>query len=105
MTETKWKEIKQQLRDNFEIEDEYEEDFNPGVSEALEFTGPQGKMKVRFVVKPRMLDKKTEYSNRAGSNVKVEYVYSEDEFVSYLEAFTWSDASNDWQKIESEALF
>jgi hypothetical protein len=105
MTETKWKEIKHRIRENFEISDEYEEDMDPGTSEALEFDGPQGKMKVRFVVKPKMLDKKTEYSNRVGSNVKVEYVYSEDEFVSYLQAFVWSDAANDWQKIESEALF
>ncbi len=105
MTEAKWKEIKHRIQENFEDVDQYEEDLDPGTAEAFEFDGPQGRMKVRFVVKPRLLDKKTEYSNRVGSNVKVEYVFSEDEFVSYLEAFVWSEASESWQKIESEALF
>jgi len=105
MTESKWKEIRHQIKESFADFDEYEEDMSPGTAEVLEFDGPQGRMKVRFVVKPRLLDKKTEYSNRIGSNVKVDYVYSDDEFVSYLEVFTWSEPRNDWQKIESESLF
>ncbi|MCD4760694.1 hypothetical protein K8R42_02235, partial [bacterium] len=65
MTNERWQEILANLRENFNISDEYEEDMDPGTAEAVEFEGPQGKMKVRFVTKPKLLDKKTSYSNRA----------------------------------------
>ena len=64
-----------------------------------------GKMKVRFVTKPKLLDKKTSYSNRIGSGVKVDYVFSDKESVSHLEVFQWSDESNDYKKIEAENIF
>lgn len=105
MTNDRWQEIKRHIKATFEILDEYSEDLDPGEAEVVEFSSPQGKMMVKFVTKPRLLDKKTTYSNRAGSGVKVDYVYSEDDFVSYLEAFVFSDASDDWRKLEVENLF
>lgn len=105
MTKERWQEIKLQIKDSFGLDNEYEEALNPGTAEVLEFKGPQGKMKVRFVEKPRVLDKKTAYSNRIGSGVKVDYVYSETDFVSHLEIFVWSEERNDWQKLEVQSLF
>jgi hypothetical protein len=105
MTKERWQEIKANVKENLGIEDEYEQDLDPGIAEVLEFTGPEGQMLIRFVTKPKLLDKKTSFSNRAGSDVKVEYVFSEDEFVSYLEVYKWSEAKDDWEKIDSEALF
>ena len=105
MTKERWQEIKVKIKNNFSVEAEYIEDLEPGEAEVLEFDGPQGKMKVRFVTKPKMLDKKTMYSNRPGADIKVDYVYSEDEFVSYLEVFVWSEPQDDWQKLEGDSLF
>ena len=51
--------------------------------------------------KPRLLDEKTTYSNRIGSNVKIDKVYSEDEVVSYLNAYRWDEVNNDWEKIDT----
>lgn len=105
MTKEKWNEIKALVKENFGIEDQYQEDLEPGIAEILEFKGPNGKMLVRFVTKPKLLDKKTSFSNRAGSNVKVDYVFSEEEFISYLEVYNWSDEQDDWVKLESTNLF
>jgi len=105
MTFERWQEIKNTIKVNFGIEDEYQEDLEPGLAEAIEFNGPQGKMLARFVTKPKLLDKKTSFSNRAGSDVKVDYVYSDNEVVSYLEIYTWSEDKEYWVKLEAENLF
>lgn len=75
------------------------------MAEVMEFNSPVGKMKLKYVTRPRLLDKKTGYSNRIGSNVKVDYVYSDTETVSHMEAYQWSDTRADWQKFSAESLF
>ncbi len=105
MNQERWEEIQKKIKQSFEVSDEYDEDLDPGQAEVLEFDGPAGKMKVRFVTKPKLLDKKTLYSSRIGSGVKVDYVFSDKDFVSHLEVFQWSDESNDYKKIESENIF
>jgi len=105
MNQDRWREIKTQIKQNFELLEEYNEDLDPGTAQILEFIGPSGRTKIRFVSRPKVLDKKTTYSNRAGSGVKVDYVYSPDELVNYFEAFVWSDDTGDWQKLETPSLF
>ena len=105
MTKERWVEIKAQIRQNFGIEDEYTEDLDPGIAEIVEFNGPQGSMQVQFITKPKMLDKKTTYSNRPGSDIRVDYVFSDKESVSHLKAYVWSEEKDDWQKLDTEALF
>jgi len=105
MTKERWLEIKSNIKETFGIEDEYEENLDPGIAENVEFTGAEGKMLLSFVTKPKVLDKKTSFSNRAGSDVKVEYVYSEDETTSYLEVYRWSEDEDDWKKLDAESLF
>jgi len=105
MTEERWHDIKHQVKENFTIDEEYTEDLSPGTAEVIEFVSPQGKMKIRFISRPKVLDKKTTYSNRVGSDVKVDYVFSEDEVVSHLEILLWSDEDYGWRKIESDSLF
>ena len=105
MTKERWQEIKAHIKENFGIEDEYEQDTEPGIAELIEFVGPEGRMLVSFVTKPKLLDKKTSFSNRAGSDVKVDYIFSEDEFVSYLEVYKWSEDKDDWIKLDSDDLF
>ena len=68
-------------KENFEISNEGEEeieDIPNSKLEFIEFDGPLGKMRLEFITKPKVLDKKTLYSGRIGSDVKVDYVYSED---------------------------
>lgn len=105
MTTDRWKEVKAEIEGNFKIAENYTEDLEPGQAEVIEFLGPAGKMKLKFIVRPKILDKKTSYSNRPGSRMSVDYVFSEDENVSYLEAYNWHEDSQTWQKIESESIF
>lgn len=105
MTKERWEELKREIKNKFEITDEYREDLEPGEADVVEFNGPTGQIKVRYVTKPKLLDKKTTYSNRVGSGVKVDYVFSDSEFVSHVEAYTLSPETNEWQKIEAQTLF
>jgi hypothetical protein len=105
MNSERWQEVKKQIQQNFSVLDDYDEDLEPGIAEVLEFEGPQGQMKVKYVTRPKLLDKKTSYSNRIGSGVDVKYVFSDDEFVSHLEVYVMSAETNDWQKIEAQSLF
>lgn len=106
MTLEKWEEIKQKILSSFEIlnqetlnNEERHED-----TEAIEFIGPSGKMKVEWITRPKVLDKKTQYSNRIGSSVSVDYVYSPDEVTHTFKVYNWNEALEDWQEIKPGAF-
>ena len=105
MNQERWEQLRQMINAKFTVNDEYIEELSPGKAEVIEFEGPEGLMQVKFITRPKLLDKKTSYSNRAGSNVKVDYIFSETEFVSHMAVFTWSEARDDWQKLDTTSLF
>ncbi|MFW0862280.1 MAG: hypothetical protein ACKKL6_01715 [Candidatus Komeilibacteria bacterium] len=102
----KWEQIKAMAKDKFDITREHEEEGVDGIGkvEILEFNGPLGRMKLEFITKPRILDKKTSYSNRIGSDVKVDYVYSEDEETCQLVAYKWDEGAEAWESIDASAF-
>jgi len=103
MIPDKWEQIKELAQSNFEILDSGEEpveDIPNSKLEFLEFIGPLGKMRLEFITKPKVLDKKTLYSGRIGGDVKVDYIYSEDEMVYVFKAYKWDEVQDDW--IEAE---
>jgi len=100
----KWLEIKDKIKSNFEVlselnekDEERREDI-----ETIEFKGPMGKMKAELITRPKVLDKKTQYSNRIGSSVSVDYVYSPDEVTYTFKVYQWNAAAEDWQEIKAE---
>ena len=104
MTPEKWKDITGNIKDNFEVKDEGQThvDEEGGMDiEYIEFNGPLGKMRLEFVIKPVILDKKTIYSNRIGSETSVDYVYSDDEKSHQLVAYKWDENQDDWIEIEA----
>lgn len=105
MTEEKWKMIIGNVKDNFEVEDEGSEhiDDEGGVDvEYIIFQGPLGRMRLEFVTKPVVLDKKTTYSRRIGSETKIDYVYSETEKTSNMTAYKWDENDDNWVEIEAK---
>ena len=103
----KWEKIKGNIKDNFTIEDEGKEhvDDEGGIDvEFFVFESPLGKVRLEFLSKPLILDKKTTYSKRIGSETKVEYVYSEDEKSYIFKAYKWEDESDDWEEIDSSSF-
>ncbi|MEK7557986.1 MAG: hypothetical protein AAB530_02145 [Patescibacteria group bacterium] len=101
----KWQDIKGKIKDNFPVEDSGQSHLDEagGIDiDYIVFQGPLGKIKLEYVIKPAILDKKTIYSNRIGSETKVEYVYSENEKSSKLNVFKWDNVINDWQEIDAK---
>jgi len=72
--------------------------------EFIIFKGPLGRMKLEFTTKPLVLDKKTTYSRRIGSQTAIEYIYSEDEKTHKLMAYKWDDFQNDWVEIDPNSF-
>jgi hypothetical protein len=103
MTEERWKDIIGKIKDNFQVEEEGKEHLEEmgGIDiEFIIFAGPLGRMKLEFATKPVVLDKKTNYSNRIGSETKVNYVYSDTEKNCYLSAFKWDENQDNWIEID-----
>ncbi|MDX9893205.1 MAG: hypothetical protein RB292_02215 [Patescibacteria group bacterium] len=100
MTDEKWQQVIGHIKDNFDIinqrTEELPEDIGPGTVEIIEFQGPLGKMKLEHTVQPLVVDKKTIGSRRIGSDVTVEYRYSDTETVNKFKAYRWDDTVNDW---------
>lgn len=103
----KWKDILGNIKDNFKIYDEGQEhlDDEGGVDiEFIEFEGPLGKMRLEFISKPVVIDKKTIYSKRIGSESAVDYVYSQDEKSNKLMVYKWNDNDGEWVEMEANKL-
>ena len=105
MTTERWQEVKQLITSKFQVESTSEEDLEPGQAEVIIFRGPLGRLQAKFITRPKMLGKKTGYSNRIGGDVNVQYVFSDNEFVSHLELSKWDEAANDWQELDADKLF
>ena len=104
MNEERWSAIKLKINESFKVLEEYTEDLNPGTAEVIEFEMPMGILKASYIVKPKMLGKKTLYSNRAGGDIRVDYEFSETETVARLEIEKWNDSQEIWEPIK-ESLF
>jgi len=100
----KWQKTVGNIKDNFEVEDEGEEHLEDqgGVDiEYIVFNGPLGKIRLEHITKPVILDKKTTYSRRIGSDTQIDYIYSKDEKSSKLNAYKWDEAQDDWVEIDA----
>ncbi|MDP2708902.1 MAG: hypothetical protein Q8O93_02525 [bacterium] len=107
MLPEKWQDIIGNIKDNFSVEatEKYHEEDEGGADvEYIIFKGPLGRMKLEFITKPVVLDKKTKYSNRLGAETVVEYVYSPDEKTHKLKAYKWDEALNDWLEMEAKSF-
>src|SRR6056297_1034866 len=107
MTPEKSQNILGNLKDNFDIkehEKEFREEQGGMEVEYVIFHSPLGLVKLEFMSKPVVLDKKTNYSRRIGSETKVEYVYSDTEKTHTLTAYQWNEDEDDWTKIQADSF-
>ncbi len=101
MNTEKWKNLLGDVKENFQVEDEGKEHLEEegGVDiEYIVFQGPLGKIRLEYIIKPVILDKKTIYSRRIGSETKVDYIYSQEEKSCKLVVYKWED--EDWVEID-----
>lgn len=101
MEDQKWENLINLVKEKFGIDSQRKEllEESPGEIEIIEFEGPLGKMKFERLTRPRVLAKKTHYSRRIGGNVKVDYIYSEDEFIKTFKMYKWNEEDDEWREI------
>jgi hypothetical protein len=108
MTKEKWQETINNIQDKFVILEKGEEhiDDEGGVDIAfIIFNGPLGKMRLEYIEKPVVLDRKTTYSRRIGSETVVDYIYSPVEKTQKMTVYKWDDVQEDWQEMDAGTIF
>jgi hypothetical protein len=98
----KWKEVKDKILKNFEVLDQktITDEDGHGIKEIIEFKSPLGEIRMEFSIRDLILDKHTTYSNRIGSDVKIDYEYSDTEKTYKLK--TYKKVREEWEEIELE---
>ena len=104
MTEERWLDLKQKIISDFTVLDQGEETTEIAGEKVdfIEWEMPDKEMRAEYHTRPKVLEKKTFYSNRIGSDMKEEYVYSDDEMVSFAKFFQKNSDQTDWQEIEAK---
>ncbi|MDO8507804.1 MAG: hypothetical protein Q7S53_04550 [bacterium] len=110
MTDDKWLDLKDSVREKFEVlEEKTEADIMTddigneikGEKDILVFNSPMGKMMVTKIKRPVILDKKSHYHKTQAGKALTEYIVSDTEFTNKIEAFTWDDIAGDWKEIDT----
>ncbi len=106
MTYERWENLVQTIRDKFGISAQGKEELDPGPGhvEYLVCSTPVGEVRLELEVKPRVLEKKTYYSKRAGAATTVEYKYDPDAHTLTLHALRKDPGTGDWVELSTEAL-
>lgn len=105
MTNEKWIDILANIKEKFDIIEEGSEKIEDegGVNiEFIIFKSPMGKIRLEFITKPVVLDKKVMFSNRIGSESKVEYIYSDNEYQNKLNAYKWNEKDDEWIELKDK---
>ena len=112
MNDEKWFDLKDSIKEKFEILEDKKEDLiidtgkdqqKLGTIDVLVCQTPMGKIKLERTNKPVVFDKKVQYHRRKEGS-KIEYVYSDTEWTHRLEAYKWNDNDNEWQKIDASSF-
>jgi len=104
MNPERWQNIIGNIKDNFAVLDEGHERIEDegGIDiEYIVFKGPLGKMRLEYITKPLVIDKKTTYSRRIGSDTKVDYLYSNTEKSNKLLTYKWNEDDEHWAEVEA----
>ena len=105
MDQEKWGEILDRVKAQFTV---LEHAKAPGKDEigeveTLIFEGPLGKIKLLWITRPVVLDKKIVGAHRRGtSSAQYEYIYSDTEKSHKLEAFR--EVDGEWQTLDPDLL-
>lgn len=109
MTDEKWEDLKENIREKFTIlEEKSEPDVMTddlgneikGTKESIVFIGPFGKMLAERTTRPVILDRKTHYRKTQTGKALVEYIVSDTEFTHKINLYKWDDTKQDWGEID-----
>jgi hypothetical protein len=102
MRQSKWEDLVDQIERLFGFIEHTNEDFPERrlSVETVVFDGASGRMRLERSTRPVVLDKKTSFTKRAGSEVGVDYVYSDTEFVDTVKLYRWDRLAGEWRQID-----
>ena len=102
MTREKWNNILATVSEKFGIKDKWTEDLEDmmGTREIVEFDGPMGEMRLTLDEHPRITGKKTNFSQRYGSNVHVDYTYDQSEIVQVMKVWKMNH-DGEWEEMNA----
>lgn len=108
MTQEKWQNILSMIKDKYKVLEHKKEPLTLktglneqqkiGDKEIVVFVSPLGKIKLEYIIKPVVLDKKEYYSKRIGTSSRTQYILSQNEFIRRIEAYQETNGS--WEKID-----
>lgn len=108
MNDSRWENLSKMIESKFDIEEDYIQEIPPseggGKIDVIICDGPMGKIKLERYTRPLVLNKKTFYSKRGGSETSVEYVYSDNETTQSLKLYKWDDFNEIWKEISSNNI-
>jgi len=109
-----WEDIIGKIKDKFSDATHAKEDFVVeennlgekimGKKEMIEFTSPVGRIRLEKIRKPAVLGKHVLYSNRIGSETKVDRVYSDEDMVEHINIYRLNETENVWIKLDEHNL-
>ncbi len=102
MNQSKWPTFIEMVKNKFTViaEGETNTDIPGEVIKFIEWETGDKEMRAELHLKPKVLDKKTFYSNRIGSGVREEFVYADDETVEFAKFYEKSSTNDDWQEVD-----
>ncbi len=106
MTYEKWTSLKGTLQDKFpgtQVGKEPLPDAD-GTKELVVCHTPIGQVKLEMLIKPRVIGKKTHYTNRFGAATTVEYEYDDNEKSYTFKAYQMSKVNGEWEEIKSDSF-
>lgn len=109
MTDEKWLDMIDNLKQKFEVERELSEQITTddvgtqiiNKIDRVTFENDLGEFKVERITRPAILDKKVHYSHSSGSKGLVEYILSPDETTSKI--VIYKKDGNDWHELDVPA--
>ncbi|OGE74367.1 MAG: hypothetical protein A3I07_03635 [Candidatus Doudnabacteria bacterium RIFCSPLOWO2_02_FULL_42_9] len=105
----RWEQVKENIKNNFQVLEEGSEDLTVGTADGDIKSGtaqflvaetPMGKIKLAFESRPVVTDKKFIYSHRAGQAARTEYQFSDTEMTYKIKAYKLND-DEEWEEIDA----
>jgi hypothetical protein len=102
MNKSRWPTFVEMVKNKFTVLDEgdYSTDIPGEIVKFIEWQTEEKDMRAELHLKPKVLDKKTFYSNRIGSEVKEEFIYADDEIVEFTKFYEKSTVNDEWREMD-----
>lgn len=106
MTYEKWQDIKEMVLSNFEVCEEGVDRVDEMTEvEFIIFKKGEEKLKLTLRKKPKVIEKKTIYSKRIGSETKEDYVYDPEQKVLSFHAYLFDEREDRWVEMKGDSGF